>query len=182
MNLYHYYEKERGPFDNLSNLSLEEAEHILEKLRNDKQLFASKRDSNYMKRRFQYEEIVRDLFIKKNGIVIRKRPHYMTLGECSWLKKWYKNGQQISIDINNIDTESISFTYGDMFPVFGPNGDDSAWYRKKVYTYDEILKKVQQYGLPQENNPFGESGPIRYIEAQIWSDDIINIIKNMSTR
>lgn len=175
MKLYHYYEKEMGPFVNLSDLTLEEAENVLSKLRCNKKIFASERDVNYMKKRFEYEYLVRDLFQKKNGKIFRKRPHY-TLGECSWIEKWYQEGLYVSIDLNNIYTESISFTYGDMFPVFGPRGDDSAWYRKKVYTYEEIIKIVEKYGLPQENNPNGENGPIRYIEAQIWDDRLINTI------
>lgn len=176
MKLYHYFEKNKGPFYNLSDLNLNKAEEVLHKIRENKDVFASKRNVDYMKRRFEYEDIVRNLFIMKNGIVTRNRPHYMTLGECSWLKEWYEDGQCISIDVEKIDTSCISFTYGDMFPVFGPNGEKSAWYRKKVYKYEEILEKIKLHGMPQENNINGEKGPIRYIEAQVWSNEIINTI------
>ena len=46
-------------------------------------------------------------------------------------------------------------------------------YRKKLYTYDEILEIIQKYGLPQDWNDDGKYGPERYIEAHIWSDDVI---------
>lgn len=179
MKLYHYFEKERGPFNNLSDLSLEEAEKVLSKIRENQEIFASKRDVNYMKRRFEYEDNIKDLFIKKKGKVFRDSPHYMTLEECKWLEKWYINSDYISIDLELIDTNSISFTYGDTFPVFGPNGDDSAWYRKNVYTYEEILEKIKKYGLPQQWNPIGENGPIRYIEAQIWSNDLVDKLRKI---
>lgn len=177
MKLFHYYEKEIGPFINLSDLKIEEAENIMNNIHSNKKLFASNRDKTYLKRRFEYEDIVKNLFISKGGRVNRIRPHYMTLQECPWLLTWYKNGKSISIDIKDIDTNYISFTYGDMFPVFGPKGDDSKEYRKKVYTYEEILNIINKYGLPQNWNPKGEKGPIRYIEAQIWDNNIINIIK-----
>ena len=35
MNLYHYYDKKKGPFKNLSDCSVDEANRILEKIKND---------------------------------------------------------------------------------------------------------------------------------------------------
>lgn len=177
MRLFHYYEKEIGPFMNLSDLKIEDAENIMNIIYNNKNLFAANREKIYLKRRFEYEDIVKKMFISKGGRVNRRRPHYMTLEDCPWLLSWYKDGTSISIDIKDIDTYYISFTYGDMFPVFGPRGDDSKEYRKQVYTYEEILKVIDKYGFPQNWNPLGEQGPIRYIEAEVWDDAIINTIK-----
>ena len=44
-------------------------------------------------------------------------------------------------------------------------------YRKKVYTYEEILDVIARYGLPQDWNDDGSNGPERYIEAHVWCDD-----------
>lgn len=177
MRLFHYYEKEIGPFVNLSDLKIEDAKNIMNSIHDNENLFASNRDETYLERRFEYEDIVQKIFISKGGGVNRRRPHYMTLEDCSWLLSWYKEGTSISIDIKDVDTNYISFTYGDMFPVFGPRDDESKEYRKQVYTYKEILKIIHKYGLPQNWNPLGEKGPIRYIEAQVWDDSIINNIK-----
>lgn len=38
---------------------------------------------------------------------------------------------------------------------------------------DEILEIIAKYGYPQDWNNNGEFGPERYIEAHIWSDDVI---------
>lgn len=176
MKLYHYFEKERGPFCNLSDLSLDDAKSILDEIKRLNQIYAAKRDETYIKRRFEYENLTRKLFGIKGGKVIRDRPHYMVVEACDWLKSWYKDGCDINIDITRLDTDTISFTYGDMFPTFGPKGDDSTEYRKQVYTYKEILNIIQKYGLPQQWNQNGQKGPIRYIEAQIWSDDTIKKI------
>jgi hypothetical protein len=50
---------------------------------------------------------------------------------------------------------------------------DGKEYRRKLYTYDEILKIIEKYGLPQDWNDDGTFGPERYIEAHVWSDDPI---------
>ena len=51
--------------------------------------------------------------------------------------------------------------------------NDGKEYRKKLYTYDEILEIIEKYGLPQNWNDDGTYGPERYIEAHIWSDEVI---------
>ena len=63
MNLYHYYDKTKGPFKNLSDCSVDEANKILEKIKNESpDSFCSKRNSDYMKMRIYYEEILRKEF------------------------------------------------------------------------------------------------------------------------
>ena len=56
-------------------------------------------------------------------------------------------------------------------PTFSPLVTDGKEYRRKVYTYEEIIKVIEKYGLPQEWNAEGKFGPERYIEAHLWSDD-----------
>lgn len=71
---------------------------------------------------------------------------------------------------------ATGFTYGDSHPTFSPWPRDDDWeeYRRKLYTYDEILEVIKKYGLPQNWNNDGRLGPERYIEAHIWSDDTID--------
>jgi hypothetical protein len=74
--------------------------------------------------------------------------------------------------ISEFDIHTVSFTYGDMFPTFSDRVTDDAEYRSQVYTYDEIIRLIDKYGLPQYkwNDPiFGQPA---YVEAQIWSDDV----------
>lgn len=51
---------------------------------------------------------------------------------------------------------------------------DDKEYRKKLYTYEEILVLIEKYGLPQHWNDDGKFGPERYIEAHIWCDMTID--------
>ena len=123
-----------------------------------------------MKDRRYYEEILKREFIKKGGKVEKNSPNYMIIGESKWLESWYINPSHIEIDIDNLDKDYISFTYGDSHPTFSDKIKDQKEYRKKVYTYDEILKIIEKYGLPQNWNSNGEFGPERYIEVHIWTD------------
>ena len=47
---------------------------------------------------------------------------------------------------------------------------DGKEYRNRLYSYDEILKIIDKYGLPQIWNPDFKYGPECYIEVQIWTD------------
>lgn len=53
---------------------------------------------------------------------------------------------------------------------------DGKPYRNQVYTKDEIVRVIEQFGMPQEWNASGDKGPERYIEVQIWDDKPINIL------
>lgn len=177
-SLYHYYECSTGPFRNLSDLPMEEAERIQKRLREERKVFASKRNDEYLAVRRELEDRVRKLFIEKGGKPVRERPHYMTLGPCSWLKEWYVEGCELSIPLSNFKPDTISFTYGDTFPAM--RYQDGKPYRGKVYTVEEISGIIRKYGLPQGWNKDGKYGPERYIEVQVWDDEPLK--KNLRDR
>nr|WP_282943459.1 hypothetical protein [Paenibacillus sp. RC67] len=173
--LYHYYESERGSFANLSSLSDEMAQKVINDLKRDSRLFASQRSETYLTIRREVESTARALFIMKGGKPINHYPHNMTLGPCHWIKDWYRNGQELKIAMDEFEDQSISFTYGDLFPTM--RYKDGKPYRGNVYTKPEILDLIQQYGFPQEWNADGSHGPERYIEVQIWDETIIGKYK-----
>lgn len=180
MNLYHYYDKNIGPFMNLSDLSIDEAKMVLNDIKMNKPNSQSaKRHDTYIEDRLYYEGIIRNLFIKKGGKIKRHAPHYMVVEHSPWLSTWYENSSFIKIPIEEFDIETISFTYGDSHPTFSPRINDGKEYRRKLYTYDEILKIIEKYGLPQDWNDDGKYGPERYIEAHIWSDEVISRYKKV---
>lgn len=174
MFLYHYFDKKIGPFKNLSDLSVEDANMILQKIVITKpNVQCAKRSSDYMQLRVYYENILRNEFKKKGGLIHRQVPHYMVVEHSPWLSTWYENSSFIKIPIEEFDLRTVSFTYGDSHPTFSDRINDGKEYRKKLYTYDEILGIIEKYGLPQEWNNDGKYGPERYIEAHIWSDEVI---------
>jgi hypothetical protein len=174
--LCHYYEVARGPFHNLSALSIEEANSILSELRENGRGFASKRSEDYMQIRRQLEKQARMMFVEQGGNPRTLYPHYMTLGQCHWLLEWYEEGRELQIHIDDFDLSTISFTYGDLFPTM--RVEDEKPYRKKVYTRDAIQQVVEQFGWPQQWNAHGQYGSERYIEVQIWDDRFIERYRN----
>ena len=90
------------------------------------------------------------------------------------MSTWYEQGAYIKIPIEEFDVHKISFTYGDSMPTFSSKVRDGKEYRKQVYTYEEILRMIEKYGLPQDWNDDGSRGPERYIEAHVWTNEPIS--------
>ena len=166
--IVHYYEASKGPFRSLSDLRMEEAESILQRIRQEGIVFASKRNLDYLSLRMSLEQRIHQLFIEKGGQPKRLRPHYFIVGHCDWVKSWYCDGQEVQILLSTIDPKVISFTYGDSFPAM--HYQDGKPHRGQVYILEELTELVAQYGLPQVWNSEGKYGPERYIEAQVWDD------------
>lgn len=174
MYFYHFYDKSAGAFRSLSDLPLEEAKAVLEEIKAAKpKSQCAARDSEYIAKRRRCEEIVRREFSAKGGVISRTAPYYMTVEFSPWLSTWYENGGFIKIPAEEFDLRTVSFTYGDSMPTFSPAVNDGKEYRRKVYTYDEILTIIDKYGLPQDWNDDGRHGPERYIEVQVWSDETV---------
>lgn len=167
-SLYHYFDCSYGPFFSLSDLADEEAEAVLQRIREQGVGFASQRAQDYMTIRRQLEQRVRQLFIEKGGQPRRMSPHYMILGCCDWVKSWYGSGCELCVPLAAFPAEIVSFTYGDTFPAM--RYPDGKAYRGRVYTLAELPALVAEYGLPQDWNAEGTEGPDRYIEAQVWDD------------
>lgn len=174
MYLYHYYDRSGKPFRNLSELSVTEAQAVLRKIKTEmpnSQL--AQRHDKYVRYRRNCEEILRTEFLKKGGKILRTPPHYMVVEHSPWLGSWYENCGFVKIPVEEFDTDSLSFTYGDSMPTFSPAVNDGKEYRHRLYTYEEIQKIIEKYGLPQAWNDDGKCGPERYIEVQVWSDETI---------
>ena len=66
MYLYHYYDKTIGPFKNLSDLDIEDANRVLQEIAITKPAVqCAKRSADYMQARAYYENILRNEFQKK---------------------------------------------------------------------------------------------------------------------
>lgn len=174
MDLYHYYDQSIGPFVSLSDLSIDEAKSVLDRIKMTKpESQSAKRHDKYVEYRHNCENIIRTEFLKKGGLVKRLSPFYMVVEYSPWLSTWFENSAYVKIPIGEFDVRTISFTYGDSMPTFSPMINDGKEYRHQLYTYEEILKIIEKYGLPQIWNDDGKFGPERYVEVHIWSDETI---------
>jgi len=119
MFLYHYFEKEKGPFITLSDLHDDEAIKIHNSLEiNDNNFSKRNFDRKYILNRRIIENWLYGAFMKKDGKPERKNPHYMILGECNDPEKWFNKMDYIKIPLNEFNLDTVSFTYGDSFPTF----------------------------------------------------------------
>ena len=175
MDLYHFYDKSIGPFKSLTTLSQEEAWKVLENIKRTKPNSQSaKRHDKYVPYRQNCEAILRQECEKKGIIMNRHSPHYMVVELSPWLSAWYENSAFTKISVEDFDLRTLSFTYGDSMPTFSDSITDGKEYRKKLYTYEEILGVIEKYGLPQDWNDDGAHGPERYIEVHVWDDAVIS--------
>jgi hypothetical protein len=174
MFLYHYYDIRSGPFKSLTAVSPAKANEVIRKIKAERpDSLCAQRDDNYVELRQNCERKLREAFAAKGGIMEIPSPHYMVLGSSPWLSTWYEKPAFIKIAVEEFDLRTVSFTYGDSMPTFSDRVNDGKEYRKKVYMYDEILKLIEKYGMPQDWNDDGRFGPERYIEAHVWSDSVI---------
>jgi len=175
MQLYHYFERARGPFLTIMDLPYEAAVSAFAEINQTNPNLVPQDVDWFLERRRELEAIVREMFAAKGGKPRRKAPHYMTVERADCMKSWYLDPAHIQIGIEEFDPATVSFTYGDMFPVFNPRLDDGREYRRNVYTYDEIIGLIAKYGYPQQTEP--PNAPthcrLKYVEAHIWSDKVV---------
>ena len=86
------------PFQNISDVSIEEARKILKDIASKKpDTQCAKGTTGYMELRHHYEDILRCEFMKKGGNIQRQSPHYMVVEHSVFIK----------IDIDKFDKSSI---------------------------------------------------------------------------
>lgn len=180
--LFHYYELANGPFRNITEYGFAKAKKIQNQISKG---FNSKRPENYIELRLAVEKRIKEQFISKGGKPNRNDPFYFTLGECDWAKSWYVHPGVIKIPLTDFEPGHISFTYPDSIVSFQLYDEPKlATYRKdcngQVFMLDEMNDVIKDYGIPSDETRQAEDrlSYDKYIEAQVWDDEIINEYKN----
>ena len=184
--LYHYYERDFGPFATLTALPLEEARKVLlDKKAEGK--FHNPDIDGFLKSRYDRDRKLRDAFIDRGGKPQRTAPVYMMLGEHKQWESAYENPAIIKIKLSELDPLTVSFTYGDSFAVFNPAlfGKEAYW--NKVYFTSEILEIIDRYGYPPYVAYDFKRGiyptdkhinhHLKYVEAHVWNDEVLEKYK-----
>ena len=184
--LYHYYELDNGPFQNITEHGFETAINIQNQITKG---WNSKRPDNYIELRFALENRIRKEFISKGGKPNRNDPFYFTLGECTWAGSWYINPGVVKIPLSDFKSEHISFTYPDSMVSFQFYDEPKLeTYRKdcngQVFLLNEISSIITKYGLPSEKKSESEERLKydKYIEVQVWDDSIVKNIKTTTVQ
>lgn len=180
--LYHYYERDFGPFMPLTALPMAEAKEILI-AQQAAGKFRNPDIDGFLKKRYDRDSLLREMFIKRGGKPECAAPIYMMLGEHRQWESAYENPAVIKIPFDEVDPLTVSFTYGDSFAVLDPSlfGDEEYW--NKVYFKDEILQIIDRYGFPPHVEYDFKRGiyptdkninhHLKYVEAHVWSIKVL---------
>jgi hypothetical protein len=164
--LRHYYNSHFSPLLSITRLSEKDAFAFAKQFDNiDETAIGRFNDFiNYYPRRIQTEEWLYKEFIKIGGMPQVKNPLYFVLGESEYLNKWFGGKNMIEIALNKIDTEDISFTFGDSCAKMNKPERRNPFMKKELFEYIEkndgnVLKFLETI-----------KGTYNYIEAQLWND------------
>ena len=182
--LFYYYESTRPPFLSISELNRSDFSHLMEEFsKNDtvESRFdeAWKRDF-YLDFRPYTESVIRERFIQKGGRPKLTKPRYLALGRCDWFLDWYKNPAFLDIPLSDIPEDQVSFTYPDSMMSlliaedrFEPFRKFKQPYHGQVYRLDELPALIDEFGLPDPEDPINQEYGNRLIEAQVWDLELL---------
>jgi len=182
-NITHYHLRDRPPFQSISDLNDEEWTSLYKNFTDRR-----KADKSYNRRfgysyralRLEGEEILREKFERKGGVIARASPHYFCLGASKWWKNFCDH-DEIRIPLDNIDHRSISFTYPDSFTSMGITRRfgikyEARPYHGKVFLLHELQDVIDEFGMPEDiplldYSEYHKENLETYIEVQVWSDE-----------
>jgi hypothetical protein len=179
MYLHHYFNSKNGPFLSISDLSSDEALKSFHKMvrflteRNGEEYHPDDTRWEFVRNRHtlrrDLESEMRRRFIDKGGSAPREYPYYLILcpddKRDKGLYAFYENPDYISIPVEDLDMNTVSFTYGDSFVQYYQTAEKP----EIVYTYNEILEVIKKNGWVTKEEKSGWG----FVEAHLWSDDQI---------
>jgi hypothetical protein len=188
--LTHYYHQNDRPFQSLSALTDRAALTVVANLQHRQGLVYRrfKDPEHYLQLRRETERWLRTEFIKKGGKPVANYPQYFTVGRAVWIESGYNgNFERIQIPLTAFNAEQISFTYPDsMVSYWLQSRSDREYYQPeyhgRVFSIDEITEIIDRFGIPdREWQDLPQRKYDLFIEAQVWSDDLHQLIIEPST-
>lgn len=173
--IVHYNRGE--PFRSITSFPQDQWQSIIEKL-NSTNAWGLNRfaDPQYLKQRVLAEAEVRKAFIAKGGKPELEQPIYFFLGSNKRFEE-HKLNKGYKINLDDLESEQVSFTYGDsMLAFIKENRDQSCPHYKnplcgEVYTLEELDSIYSSIHFPDENQ--------LAIEAQLWTMPSQEIIETL---
>ena len=162
----HYYFPGTDPWKNIMLLPEEEAFRKAEELANahpDTTSFGRFADfRNYYPARKKADAFVREKFIELGGKPKLMHPYSFTLLECDYLKNWFNSSDKITIDLDDIPDNQISFTLGDSCALL-MHGNEPTVLTKKL-----LLERIEAFDGSVDVFLKQSLGKYPYVEVQLW--------------
>ena len=162
----HYYYPGTDPWKNIMLLPEKEAFRVAEELARehpDTTSFGRFADFvNYYPARKKADAFVRERFIQLGGRPKLPHPYSFTLLECEYLRDWFSSSDKITIDLEDIPDDQVSFTLGDSCALM-IQGTEPV-----VLTKAQLLERIEAYGGSVETFMKESLGKCAYVEVQLW--------------
>ena len=162
----HYYYPGTDPWKNIMLLSEEEAFRKAEELANlhpNTTSFGRFADfENYYPARKKADEFVRERFIELGGNPKLEHPFSFALMECEYLKEWFNSSDKITIALEDVPDDQVSFTLGDSCALM-IHGNEPVVLTKKM-----LLERIAACGGSVEAFCKEALGKYAYVEVQLW--------------
>ncbi|MGH3734319.1 MAG: hypothetical protein ACRDT6_01630 [Micromonosporaceae bacterium] len=176
----HYHLADRSPFLSLSELSDDALGPVLADLGQRRVRDGGGRvfGPRYMALRRLTESRLHQLFRDAGGRPERTAPHYFVLGVSDWFAELSPDTCAVTMRLDELPDEAVSFTYPDSFtsmgygPRFGVPYQPRT-YHGKVFRLHELPDVIAEYGMPQvdsDHHDYHRRPFENYIEIQLWSD------------
>ena len=163
----HYYYPGTDPWKNIMLLPEEEAFRVageLAKAHPDTMSFYRFADFvNYYPSRKRADEFVRQRFTELGGKPELMHPYCFVLGESDYLRQWFSDGEKLTLSLDEIPKEQVSFTLGDSCALLG-RGTEPV-----VLTKDMLLDRIKEYNGSLDDFLKGSLVGCAYVEVQLWT-------------
>lgn len=166
-----YCDKRCSPMSSITRLPIKEAYLVAKELSKHAgdsftsfSRFSDKDFDGYYKKRMRTEEWLYNSFVKLGGKPKNAHPVYFVLGESIYLKDWFENGVETKLLLSDIDSDDISFTFGDSMAKMDSADRMSLFNKESLFKF--IYENTNDVGLFL--NELNKQN--RYIEVQLWSD------------
>lgn len=166
LQIVHYYFPNTDPWKNIMLLTEEEAFKVADRLAKthpDETSFGRFSDFvNYYPARKKADSYVREEFIRLGGNPKLEHPYSFTLGECDYLKEWFKSEDKLVYNLSDIPDEQVSFTLGDSCALLMRGT------KPTVLTKRMLLERIHEYNDSLEMFLKESLDNCAYVEVQLW--------------
>lgn len=166
LEIVHYYFPNTDPWKNIMLLTEEEAFKVADRLAkthpNETSFGRFSDFVNYYPARKNADDYVLEEFIRLGGNPKLNHPYSFTLGECGYLKEWFKSEDKLVYRLSDIPDDQISFTMGDSCALL------LRGIKPTVLTKKMLLERIHACGDSLEVFLKELPDNCAYVEVQLW--------------
>lgn len=155
------------PMKSITQLNESEAYKLAKKLSEENKGTSFNRFGDYFKyyypKRIRTEKWLYDWFIKLGGKPMTKHPIYFVLNGSEYLNEWFGKGKVTRLQLEEIESCDISFTFGDSMSMMDKEG------RRDPVTKEVLYDMIRRHNGDVERFLNAVCKDFNYIEVQLWN-------------